>query len=103
MMKTDSADAAKKALEKFPDRRVKQFFDARQLAGRAIAKSLGHRDEIAWDIYLFYPSGAIWHELPPPPETYMHQLSGGWADQSRLFEGGRLEAKLADTMKLLFP
>jgi hypothetical protein len=103
MMSGDTYDAAQKAAKKFKDKRVKQFYDAQQLAGRAIAKSLGHDNRVAWDIYLFYPPGAQWQDLPPQPEAFMHQLRDSWADQHRLFEDDLLMAQLAETMKLLFP
>jgi hypothetical protein len=103
MMSGDTYEAAQKAEKKFKDKRVKQFYDPQQLAGRAIAKSLGHSDQVAWDIYLFYPGGALWEDLPPPPETFMHQLRDSWADQSCLFEKDQLRSKLTETMKFLFP
>jgi hypothetical protein len=103
MMGGDTYAAAQKAAKKFKDNRVKQFFDPHQLAGRALAKSLGHSDNIAWDIYCFYPVGALWQDLPPSPESWMHQLRDSWADPSRLFEKEPLRIKLTETMKLLFP
>ena len=72
-------------------------------AGKAFAGSLGHKDKVAWDIYLFYPEKSMWKELPPQPEAYMHQLRDSWADQSCLFEKDQLRAKLTETMKSLFP
>lgn len=103
MMSGDTDEAAQKAVKKFKDKRVKQFYDPRQLAGRVFAKSLGHNDKVAWDIYMFYPGGVIWRNLPPPPDAFMHQLRDSWADQSRLFEKEQLRAKLTETMKVLFP
>jgi hypothetical protein len=103
MMSGDTDEAAQKAAKKFKDKRVKQFYDPQQLAGRAFAKSLGHGDKVAWDIYLFYPRGVRWQDLAPPPEAFMHQLRDSWADQSCLFENRQLGKKLTETMKLLFP
>jgi hypothetical protein len=103
MMESDSHKAARKAVSKFKDERVKQFFDPRQLAGKAFAGSLGHNGKVAWDMYLFYPAKSMWKELPPQPEAYMHQLRDGWADQSCLFEKDRLRVKLTETMESLFP
>ena len=103
MMESDNYEAARKAVSKFKDERVKQFFDPNQLAGKAFAGSFGHNDKVAWDIYLFYPAKSMWKELPPPPEAYMHQLRDSWADQSCLFEKDQLRVKLAETMKSLFP
>ena len=103
MMSGDTDEAAQKAVKKFKDKRVKQFYDP-QTAGRpGVCQSLGHSDKVAWDIYMFYPGGVIWRDLPPPPEAFMHQLRGSWADQSRLFEKEQLRAKLTETMKVLFP
>jgi hypothetical protein len=103
MMSGDTYEAAQKAAKKFKDKRVKQFYDPQQLAGRAFAKSLGCSDGVAWDIYLFYPLGTLWQDLPPPPESFMHQLRDSWADQRRLFENEQLRANLTETMKSLFP
>ena len=99
----DTLEAAPKALKKFKDARVQQFYDPLQLSGRAVAKSLGHSDKVAWDVYLFYPPRMMWGELPPPPEVFMHQLRDSWADQICLFEKDQLRAKLSETMKLYFP
>jgi hypothetical protein len=103
MMESDNHETARKAVSKFKDERVRQFFDPNQLAGKAFAGSLGHNDRVAWDMYLFYPAKSMWKELPPQPEAYMHQLRDGWPDQSYLFEKGQLRVKLTQTMKSLFP
>ncbi|MBN2321731.1 MAG: hypothetical protein JXR49_21810, partial [Acidobacteria bacterium] len=84
MMKGDTHEAALKAASKFNDKRVQHFYDPLKAAGRALAGSLGRDDSIAWDFYLFYPVRSAWLQQPPPPEIYMHQLPGGWPDQSRL-------------------
>lgn len=103
MMSGDSYEAAQKSTGKFKDRRVRQFYDPRQMAGKAFSKSLSHDGEVAWDFYLFYPVQSEWQELPPVPEVYMHQLRDSWADQDRLFEKDILKVELAKAMQLLFP
>jgi hypothetical protein len=103
MMRGDTLDAAAKAAGKFGDGRVEQFFDSRSMAGRAVARSLGHEGEVAWDFYLFYPVRASWLELPPVPEIFMHQLRNGWAARDRLFEKEKLMQQLSETMKRFFP
>jgi hypothetical protein len=103
MMSLDTYEAAQKAAKKFKDARVMQYYDPQQLAGRAFAGSLGQSDKVAWDVYLFYPPAALWQDLPPQAEAFMHQLRDSWADQSCLFENRQLEAKLAETMKRLLP
>jgi len=103
MMSGDTAEASQKAAGKLRDARVQQFYDPRQLAGKAMAGSMGYDGKVAWDIYLFYPAGAMRKELPPYPEVFMHQLRDSWADQNCLFEKDQLRVKLSETMKHLFP
>ena len=79
------------------------FIDPQQLAGKAVATSLGHESEVAWDFYLFYPVWSEWRERPPAPEVFLHQLRNSWADQNCLFENNKLKKKLTRTMKTLFP
>lgn len=103
-MGSDNHEAAQKAVAKFDDGRIFHFYDPRQAAGKAFARSLGHGGNIAWDFYLFYPVRSEWAaDLPPQPEVFMHQLSSSWADQSRLFEKDMLTEKLTETMQFLFP
>jgi hypothetical protein len=102
VMHADTYQAARKATRKFKDNRVKQFFDPKQMSGRAFAQSLGHPGKVAWDMYLFYPPKMVWKNLPPPAKTYFHQLRGSWADQSCLFEKNHLCEKLTETMELFF-
>lgn len=100
----DSYEAAQKAVGKFKKyKRVKQFYDPKQLAGKAFAGSIGHDGEVAWDFYLFYPAQSVWQELPPVPDVYFHQLRDSWADQNCLFEKKMLTAKLNETIQLLLP
>jgi len=103
MMSRDTYGAARIASSKFNDKRVRQFYDTQKAAGKAFARSLGHDGCVAWDFYLFYPVLSEWMDLPPQPETYVHQLRNGWADQSRLFEKDMLTEKLTETMQSLFP
>lgn len=103
MMNGDSYEAAQKAMGKFKDRRVRQYYDPKKAAGKVFSKSLGHDGNVAWDFYLFYPVQSEWQELPPVPEVFMHQLRDSWADQDRLFEKDMLKEELTRIMKLLFP
>jgi len=103
MKEGDTYEAAKKAVAKFEDERVQHFYDSRQAAGRAFARSLGYADNIVWDFYLFYPLQSEWADLPPQPEIYMHQLRNRWADQARLFEKDALAEKFSETMQSMFP
>jgi hypothetical protein len=40
------------------DPRVRHFHDPAKRSGRAVAASLGWKDYVAWDIYLFYEAGS---------------------------------------------
>ena len=102
MMEADTPESARKASEKFNDRRVQQFFDTHRNAGKIIASSLGHQGEVAWDFYLFYPDGLKWEEMPPQPIDYMHQSPGKWANPDNFFEKENLKNKLTETMESLF-
>ena len=53
---------------------VRQFCDPTKRSGEAVAASLGWKDQVAWDTYLFYEAGCKWIEGPPPPAYYSHQL-----------------------------
>ena len=103
MMSGDTHEAALKAMTKFIDGRVRHFYDPGKVAGKTFARSLGHEGSIVWDFYLFYPVQSVWADGPPQPEAFMHQLSNGWADRSRLFEKRKLTKKLKETMQSLFP
>jgi len=75
--------------------RVRQFHDPHKLTGKAIARSLGVPDKVAWDIYLFYSQGAGWNDALPLPMTWAHQLgTGDWADPARYRTGNDLVEEL---------
>ncbi len=78
MLPEDNREAASRRARPMQDARMRQFYDPRRRAGRAIAESLGWSEEVAWDVYLFYYPGERWAELPPKPVAWVHQL-GGWA------------------------
>ena len=83
MMRLDTAESAVRAAEAIADPRARFFHDPAHHAGRALARCFGWQHHVAWDCYLFYPSGARWDgEAPPPPEWY-HQLQDRevWEEQ----------------------
>jgi hypothetical protein len=99
MLENDSPAAAEKSAQIIVDPRVRHFHDPERRAGRAIAQALGGQDDIAWDIYLFYPKGSEWLDRPPMPITWMHQLMpSNWADAAHQHCGGDLAAQLCDFM-----
>ncbi|MFC1879949.1 hypothetical protein ACFL2S_00445 [Thermodesulfobacteriota bacterium] len=98
---TDSRKAAEKSAGTFNDPRICQFYDPQQRSGKAVANSLGWLGKVAWDIYLFYTAGSQWHETPPAPANWVHQLTDPWADPDRLRTGDDLVRELAKSMKRL--
>ncbi len=99
MLPADDLPAARRAATGFDDPRIRQFFDPYRQVGSAIAAALGWPDRIAWDVYLFYPSGAVWLDWPPAPAAWLHQLSANWADPSRRCRDDDLVRKLRETMQ----
>ncbi len=102
MMESDLEGAAREAAARIPDARARHFYDPGQKSGKAIARALGHPGEVAWDMYLFYPSGAEWAAGPPQPIDYAHQLEdAAWADRSHLHVGDDLAETLGKIMENL--
>lgn len=95
MRPEDSETAARAAVRLCDGPRVDHFYDAERAAGRAIARSLGGDGEVAWDVYLAYPSSTAWERTPPPPSAWAHQLRGSaWADPARYHAGAGLAPEL---------
>ncbi|MBI2845000.1 MAG: hypothetical protein HYX86_00495 [Chloroflexi bacterium] len=102
MLPKDSKSAAEIASQIIPDPRAAHFYDPHRRAGKAVAQVLGGNGKIAWDIYLFYTSGQEWHETPPYPAVWMHQLSKShWADPARFRFGPDLIAALEEAVHTL--
>jgi hypothetical protein len=104
MLPTDNLAAAESMAASIRDSRVTHFFDPRgaRLAGHALADGIIRPGAgPAWDVYLFYGREAEWHDAPPKPKDWWHQLGDGLrADPSR-FAGGILGEKLLDGMHKL--
>lgn len=69
----DGPASALRAGETLADPRVSFFHDGHRRAARAFARGL-LPVTAAEDVYLFYPSGAVWDEEPPRPVAWTHQL-----------------------------
>ena len=98
----DSVQTASKASKIFSDHRVSQFYDHDQIVGKEVANRLGWNGQVAWDIYLFYQSGAEWNETPPQPIHWMHQLKDKWANKAHFCTGDDLVNELYKAMTILF-
>lgn len=100
MLDGDTEEAIERSVAKFDDFDVAQFVDSEQHLGRQIARSLGGRDSVAWDIYLFYGSGVQWKDEAPSPDEWIHQLGTcSWAPADRYRCGNDLRAALAETIQ----
>lgn len=76
MLFADGRDDAVEGTGEFPDPRVRYYWDGDKVAGRSYGEMLGI-DRDAWDVYLVYPSTAMWPDsAPPEPAYWMHQLNG---------------------------
>ena len=75
MLDNDERPAADEMSTTFTTRATSQYWDGKQLLGKEVAKSL-HLDDVAWDIYLFYPPGAVWTDagLPPSPRVVVQGM-----------------------------
>ena len=80
------------------DPRVRHFRDPARRSGQAIAASLGWKDYVAWDIYLFYEVGSMWLDGPPSPAHFAHQLP---RDSTHFRTGDDLVRELHEAMKRL--
>lgn len=79
MLDGDNANMASGSARHVDNARIRHFHDPGQIAGKAIADSLGAQNHIAWDMYLFYVRGKVWKEKIPFPFDWAHQLSDPWA------------------------
>lgn len=75
------------------DPRVRRFWDAGGMAGRALAEVIGLEGApFVEDIYLFWEAGDRWEAEPPPPAHWLHQLAD--ADPARLRRGDALAPEI---------
>jgi hypothetical protein len=80
VLETDTPEAAARQQERLPvDDRLGRFWDHDLMLSRAYPRVLRlgqrpRRHRVAWDIFLLYDTGIVWHESPPVPEFWMHQL-----------------------------
>ena len=102
MLDNDSIEAAGPSVKYLDDHRFQHFYDQDQIAGKAIAKSVGWDGHVAWDIYLFYGPYAGWNDGPPAPKKWAHQLKDRWADKAHFRRGDNLVKALLKAMQALF-
>ena len=98
MLPEDTESGAQGSARIIDDPRVRHFRDQARRSGQAIAASLGWKDYVAWDIYLFYEAGSKWLDEPPPPAHFAHQLP---RDHAHFRTGDDLVRELREAMKRL--
>jgi hypothetical protein len=98
MLPEDTKAHAERSARLIDDPLVRHFHDPTKRSGEAIAASLGWKDQVAWDIYLFYEAGSRWIDGPPAPADFMHQLP--W-DPVHFRTGDDLVRELHQAMKRL--
>lgn len=85
------------ATKLIPDARVRHFWDPSRLAGAAYQEYLG-LSEPAWDVWLLFDRTAVWHDGPPAPAWWEHQL--GALAPDRHLDPSRF-ARVADSLASL--
>lgn len=64
---TDWSPPSTLVLERIPDPRVRQYWDAKRTLSRLMGEDPGNRKTIVWDYVALYPPGARWTDKPPQP------------------------------------
>lgn len=64
------------AMSLAPDPRMNHYWDASNDLGTAYERILPVAGGPAWDVYMLFAPGTVWHGADPPaPAFWMHQLA----------------------------
>ena len=78
MLPADDLDAAREEAARVPDSRMTAFHDPEHRLGRAMARRLGWKNHVAWDIFVVYGPAESWSPTElPAPDAWFHQLNDG--------------------------
>lgn len=96
VLKEDNRQAAVKAKANVTDPRAVHFWDADKSLGTALGEivTLPRGRTLAWDVYFVFDRDVQWHDEPPQPAAWMHQLG---VDE-RTLDGDRLARSIATLM-----
>lgn len=101
MLEDDSQAAVAKASSFFtalPG--IFHFHDPERAIARAVARSMGAADMIAWDFYLTYAKGILWSQTAPVPLAWFHQLQDeDWAGHDHFRWGRDLGPAIRQALK----
>ena len=82
MLPADDLAAAREEAVRVADPRMTAFHDPDQRLGRAMARRLGWKNHVAWDIFLVYGPAESWTAAAlPAPDAWFHQLNDGEAPE----------------------
>ncbi|HZL86100.1 MAG TPA: hypothetical protein VFD07_12070 [Candidatus Krumholzibacteria bacterium] len=98
ILRTDNARASRKATMLVPDARARHYWIDTEALGELFQPALGLTTEPAWDVYLVYPPGGTWSDVPPAPEFFMHQLVGRLPEE-RLLDGEALAQRIRQLLQ----
>jgi hypothetical protein len=77
MLPGDQSTTAREASCLVSDQRATHFWDAERTLPTIFSGVLDLASRYpAWDVYLTYPAGITWEEVPPRPPYWQHQLGG---------------------------
>jgi len=80
VLEKDAIEAAEGMRACLPvDHRTWHFWDHGLIVSQAYHRVLQldrrqRRHRVAWDLFLLYRAGAVWGDVPPAPDFWMHQL-----------------------------
>lgn len=70
---TDGKLAVPQATKRFPDPRVRHYWDGESKLRAEYSRTL-ETNEQPWDVFFLYGRDAEWKELPPKPVFWMDQI-----------------------------
>ena len=95
----DQANAAFAQASTLSDDRITHGWDGDKTISNLFSQTLA-LTRTAWDIYLVYAPGVVWHETAPPvPTFWMHQLTAdSGADQQLCLNPQQIKSAVADLL-----
>lgn len=90
-----TADSVPASTQLLHNRNVRHYWNpsgsfGHQLSG-ALQLKRGDKPAYAWDVWMIYPTDAVWQSAPPAPALFMHQLPG--LPKHQFLDAGAFAAK----------
>ena len=96
MLGDEKESDAPSATSFLTDARATHYWTGAHGLAEALSKQIGLEQELAWDTFLLYPKGALWHEAPPAPSYVMHV--GKRLPQEQRLNGDKLLARVRELL-----